>query len=65
MTNEEWDKLTDEEQRVHTFNLFFDKFGRFDYVVYTKKFGYLRYRCYHDGAWLEGYDMEEVIYWGA
>ena len=47
----------------------FDKYGIWDYVIYANdlygNLGYYRFRCYHDGGWLEGYDMEPVIYWGA
>jgi hypothetical protein len=37
-----------------------ERYGRFDYVI-----GQFRWRGYHDGGWLEGYDIEPVIYWGA
>ncbi len=63
------DEQIKEQRRV--FDLFFAKFGRFDYVKYMygrdddSYTGYYRFRCYHDGAWLEGYDLEEVSYWGA
>ena len=48
----------------------FDKYGIWDYVEYFCLYkdeggGYYRFRCYHDGAWLEGYDFEPVVYWGA
>ena len=44
----------------------FDKYGIWDYVVWVNDCDYyIRYRCYHDGGWLEGYDLEPVIYWGA
>lgn len=52
------------------FDLFFAKFGIWDYCIWAmlldnKEWGWYRFRCYHDGAWLEGYDLEPVIYWGA
>ena len=49
----------------------FDKYGIWDYTVFIegKHFkqyrGWYRFRCYHDGGWLEGYDLEPVVYWGA
>ena len=47
----------------------FDKYGIWDYTVYANdlygNLGWYRFRCYHNGGWLEGYDFEPVIYWGA
>jgi hypothetical protein len=74
MTNEEW--IEQEKQR--TFEKFFARYGVYDYCVYIRDYGdygrhkitnwdsgWYRQRCYHDGGWLEGYDIEPVIYWGA
>lgn len=51
------------------FDLLFAKYGFFDYTVYSYDIkgnkGWFRIRGYHDGAWLEGYDADYVIYWGA
>jgi hypothetical protein len=53
------------------FDFCFQKFPCFDYVKYMygkhddAYTGYYRWRCYHDGGWLEGYDIEPVVYWGA
>ena len=51
------------------FDVFMAKFGQYDYTVYGIDLkgnrGWIRVRCYHDGAWLEGYDTQYVIYWGA
>lgn len=51
------------------FDLFFAKYGVCDYLIYGNDInnnkGWYRYRVYHDGGWLEGYDIEPVIYWGA
>lgn len=53
------------------FEMAFAKYGQWDYCVYAYEpkdptiRGWCRFRCYHDGAWLEGYDLEEIIYWGA
>ena len=49
----------------------FDAYGIWDYVVYKygryddNDTGYYRSRAYYDGGWLEGYDLEPVVYWGA
>lgn len=56
--------MRDEEQQA-VFDALMSMYGLFDYVVCTKYGTALRYRCYHDGAWLEGHDVEPVIYWGA
>ena len=53
------------------FEMAFAKYGQWDYCAYAYDSkdptirGWCRFRCYHDGAWLEGYDLEELIYWGA
>ena len=45
------------------------KFGQYDYCVWRMEIGggtgLFRFRCYHDGGWLEGYATDYVIYWGA
>ena len=53
---------------LNDFDLFFAKYGIWDYTLWRRVpgyEGYWRYRCYHDGGWLEGYNLEPVIYWGA
>ncbi len=40
-------------------------YGLWDYATWDERYGYVRFRCYNDGSWLEGYDVEPVIYWGA
>jgi len=47
------------------FNVFFDKYGIWDYTMFSETWGFIRYRYYNDGAWLEGYNVEPVVYWGA
>ena len=47
-----------------TFDLLMEKYGWYDYCDYIEK-TLFRFRAYHDGGWLEGYDIEPVIYWGA
>lgn len=50
------------------FEALYAKYGFADYVVWggcCYTWGYIRYRHYNDGAWLQGYDSEPVIYWGA
>ena len=46
------------------FEMAFAKYGWYDYCDYIGK-TLFRFRAYHDGGWLEGYDIEPVIYWGA
>lgn len=59
--------MTQEE----TFDALMARYGRFDNVIYINHklsglyTGWYRFRCYHDGGWLEGYDLQPVIYWGA
>ncbi len=71
MTQEEYDKLPFDDQQRYMFGQFFAKFGQWDYTKYMYgkyddgETGYYRWQCYHDGAWLEGYRLEPVIYWGA
>lgn len=70
MMTKEWDEMSHEEQLKATFDKFFARFGQEDFVVWgfniaCRTCGYHRVRCYHDGDWLEGYDIEPVIYWGA
>lgn len=52
-----------------TFDALCAKYGQWDYCVwaYSKigDLGWHRYRCYSDGAWMEGHWVEPVIYWGA
>lgn len=54
-----------------SFDALFEAYPCFDYVIWSyfrsenHSLGWYRYRCYHDGAWLEGYDVQPVIYWGA
>lgn len=44
----------------------YNKYGFCDIVsFYEKTSSYFRIRAYCDGAWLQGYLVEEVIYWGA
>lgn len=67
--------MTVEEEKKRTFEKFFARYGVYDYCVYIRDYGrykitnwdsgWYRQRCYHDGGWLEGYDIEPVIYWGA
>ena len=41
-------------------------YGIFDYAVWVYDYNYyVRYRGYHDGAWLEGYKIDPINYWGA
>ena len=47
------------------FDLFFYKYGIWDYTLYSETWGWCRYRCYHDGGWLEGYNLQPIVYWGA
>ena len=47
------------------FNALMLKFGVMDYVIWTPAFDYVRVRSYNDGAWLEGYRMDPVMYFGA
>lgn len=41
-----------------------NQYGWRDIVICVQGAAF-RCRAYHDGAWLEGYDTEPVIYWGA
>jgi len=56
--------MMDEDLQRKTFNMLFARFGVYDYCDYIGN-TLFRCRCYHDGGWLEGYDIEPVIYWGA
>lgn len=48
------------------FDLIFARCGIWDYAVWVYDYNYyVRYRAYHDGGWLEGYDIQPVMYWGA
>ena len=53
------------------FDLLMERYGVFDHTIYINDklsglyAGWYRYRHYHDGGWLEGYDLEPVMYWGA
>lgn len=64
MMIKQWDEMSDEEQLKATFDKFFARFGVYDYCDYIGN-TLFRFRAYHDGAWLEGYDIDPVIYWGA
>lgn len=61
--------MMNEDDRI--FNLLMEKYGIFDYTKYLydrsdgSDTGYYRWAGYHDGAWLEGYYLQPVIYWGA
>ena len=39
-------------------------YSQYSYDIKGNK-GWFRIRGYHDGAWLEGYDADYVVYWGA
>lgn len=52
--------MTDER----TFNLLMEAYGWRDIVLCVQGAAF-RLRAYHDGGWLEGYQTDPVIYWGA
>jgi len=43
-----------------------ERYGYLDYVVWVDHYKhYMRFRGYREGGWLEGYQSDFVIYWGA
>jgi hypothetical protein len=57
--------MTDEELMTQTFDLLMASYGYRNYVVFSERWGFVQILGYHDGGWLEGYDVRPVIYWGA
>jgi hypothetical protein len=57
--------MTDEELMTQTFDLLMESYGYRNYVVFSERWGFVQILGYHDGGWLEGYDVRPVIYWGA
>ena len=56
--------VTDWREQDPVFEAMMKSFRQLDIAI-CLSFGVIRYRIYHDGAWLEGYRIEPVIYWGA
>lgn len=55
------DIVTNEE----VFDLLMKEYGYLDIVVWVDGYGFIRWRGYHDGGWLEGYQTSYIHYWGA
>lgn len=49
---------------MEVFDALMRRCGVLDYVVCVRGFA-VRFRLYHDGAWLEGSSITPVTYWGA